>query len=90
MAANCLGLGTLDGTEVSEVDGIVLGGSVGLDDTEAGLVLDYVVLQGVKQPLCVLGGHEDAAYNLRLGKTGKHCCEINDELTVGVGDEGKI
>ena len=57
MAANCLGLGPLDGTEVSEVDGVALGGGVGLDDTEAGLVLDYVVLQGVKQPFCVLGSH---------------------------------
>ena len=90
MAANCLGLGALDGTEVSEVDGIALGGGIGLYDTEAGLVLYYVVLQSVKQPFCVLGGHEDAAYNLGLGKAGKHCCEINDELTVGVGDEGKI
>lgn len=90
MAANCLGLGTLDGTKISKVDGVALGGGVSVDDAKAGFVFYYVVLQGVKKPFCVLRSHKDAADNLRLGEAGKHGCKVNDELAVGVGNKGKV
>ena len=44
------------------------------------LILIDILLQSLQETLCVLGSHHYAAANLRLLHTGKHTCEVEDEV----------
>ena len=44
------------------------------------LILQDIIVEGHQKALCVLGSHHYAAANLRLLHTGKHTCEVEDEV----------
>ena len=77
--------------EVTEIKGVsLLGLAAQGDKAELRFVLGHIVHQRVKEPLCMLGSHDDPVTDVRFGKTGKHRGEINDELAVGMGDDSEV
>ena len=51
-----------------------------IDLAELLLILQDIIVEGHQKALCVLGSHHYAAANLRLLHTGKHTCEVEDEV----------